>query len=223
MSPVNSVPAARSLTRERELLVTYGRRLGPDGLAIGTSGNLSCRSGELVAITPRGFRYDVLAPEHICVVTLEGRPVHAPLGPSSELPMHLAVYKRSDAGAVVHTHSPHATTLGTLVDELPPIHYLIALLGGPLRVSPDATPGTPELADHMARALEDRSAVLLGNHGALAVGETLEAAYSRAVLLEWLSALYYRARLAGEPKLLDPDEIARVGELMKHYLQDPAD
>ena len=92
-----------------------------------------------------------------------------------------------------------------------------------MRVAPYATPGSPELADHMARALEDRSAVLLGNHGALAVGETLEAAYSRAVLLEWLSALYYRARLAGEPKLLDPDEIARVGELMKHYLQDPAD
>jgi L-fuculose-phosphate aldolase len=221
MSPLNSAPTARTLARERELLVTYGGRLGPDGLAIGTSGNLSCRSGDLVAITPRGVRYDLLEPEHICVVTREGRPVHAPLAPSSELPMHLAVYERSEARAVVHTHSPYATTLGTLIDELPPIHYLVCLLGGPVRVAPYATPGSPELAESMARALRGRSGVLLGNHGALTVGDTLEAAYSRAVLLEWLAALYYRARLLGEPKLLGPDEVARVGELMQHYLQDP--
>jgi len=209
------------LGRERQLLVAYGRRLGPDGLAVGTSGNLSCRSGDDVAITPRGVDYDATEPGHICIVTMEGRPVDAPLGPSSELPMHLAVYRRTDALAVVHTHSPYATTLGTLLDELPPIHYLIALLGGPVRVAPYATPGSVELADHMARALEGRSAVLLANHGTITIGDTLATAYSRALLLEWLAALYYRARLAGEPRLLELDEIARVGELLEHYLQDP--
>jgi L-fuculose-phosphate aldolase len=209
------------LRHEREELVAYGRRFAPDGLAIGTAGNLSCRAGDVVAITPRGVSYDVMAPEHVCLVTLDGEAIDAPLGASSELPMHLSVYGRCDAGAVVHTHSPFATTLGTLIDELPPIHYLISLLGGPVRVAPYATPGSAELADHMAKALEGRSAVLLGNHGTITTGDTLDQAYSRALLLEWLCALYYRARVLGEPRLLDVEEIDKVGRQLEHYLQDP--
>jgi L-fuculose-phosphate aldolase len=210
------------LQREREDLVTYGRRLAPDGLAIGTAGNLSCRSGDIVAITPRGVGYDVMAPEHVCLVSLDGDPIDAPLGPSSELPMHLSVYRRRDAAAVVHTHSAFATTLGTVIDELPPIHYLISLLGGPVRVAPYATPGSTELADHMAKALEGRSAVLLGNHGTITTGESLGQAYSRALLLEWLCGLYYRARLFGEPRLLEVEEIDKVARQLEHYLQDPS-
>jgi L-fuculose-phosphate aldolase len=211
----------RTLQRCREDLVAYGRRLAPDGLAIGTAGNLSCRVGEVVAITPRGVGYDVMAPEHVCLVTLGGDPVESSLGPSSELPMHLAVYERTEACAVVHTHSEYATTLGTLLDELPPIHYLISLLGGPVRVAPYSTPGSVELADHMGKALEGRSAVLLANHGTITTGDTLDQAYSRALLLEWLCGLYYRARVLGEPRLLDLDEIAKVGRQLEHYLQDP--
>jgi L-fuculose-phosphate aldolase len=154
-------------------------------------------------------------------VTLAGDPIDAPLGPSSELPMHLSVYERSGAGAVVHTHSEYATILGTLIDELPPIHYLISLLGGPVRVVPYATPGSAELADHMAKGLEGRSAVLLGNHGTITTGENLDQAYSRAILLEWLCGLYYRARLFGEPRLLDMVEIDKVARQLEHYLQDP--
>src|SRR2546423_12971289 len=97
--------------------------------------------------------------------------------------MPLSVSRASDAAAVVHTHSPFATTLGTLIEELPPIHYLISLLGGPVRVAPYATPGSAELADHMAKALEGRSAALLGNHGTITTGDTLAKAYSRALLL----------------------------------------
>jgi L-fuculose-phosphate aldolase len=219
--PVSEAEAAGLLWEERESLVAFGRRMGPDGLAIATGGNLSCRRGDLVAITPRGVPYEALTPPTICVVTRAGEPVDAALGPSSELPMHLAVYAGTGAGAVVHTHSPYATVLGTLIDELPPIHYLLSLLGGPVRVAPYATPGSAELAAHMARALDGRSAVLLGNHGALTIGETLEVAYSRAVLLEWLSALWYRASLAGTPRLLDLGEIDRVAGLMEHYLQLP--
>jgi len=210
-----------ALRDAREDLVAYGRRLAPDGLAIGTAGNLSCRVGDVVAITPRGVAYDVLSSGHICLMTLDGEPIEAPLGPSSELPMHLSVYRGGDAAAVVHTHSAFATTLGTLVDELPPIHYLISLLGGPVRVAPYATPGSAELAGYMARALEGRSAVLLGNHGTITTGDTLDQAYSRALLLEWLCSLYYRARLLGEPRLLDLEEIDRVGRQLEHYLQDP--
>ena len=205
----------------RQDLVRYARRLIPDGLAIGTGGNLSCRSGNLVAITPRGVSYEDLQPEHICLVNLDGSPVDLPLAASSELPMHLTAYHQGAARAVVHTHSPFATTLGTVIGELPAIHYLISLLGGTVRVAPYATPGSPDLARHMAYALTGRSAVLLGNHGALTIGDTLTVAYDRAVLLEWLCSLYYRARLLGEPKLLGPDEIHRVGRQMEHYLQRP--
>ena len=82
-------------------------------------------------------------------------------------------------------------------------------------------PGSDELADHMATALEGRSAVLLGNHGTITTGDNLEQAYSRALLLEWLCGLYYRARLLGEPRLLDLEEIDKVGRQLEHYLQDP--
>ncbi|HYR63884.1 MAG TPA: class II aldolase/adducin family protein, partial [Actinomycetota bacterium] len=105
--------------------------------------------------------------------------------------------------------------------ELPPVHYLISLLGGPVRVAPYATPGSAELAAHMAAALDGRSAVLLGNHGTITTGDTLEQAYSRALLLEWMCGVYYRARLLGEPRLLDLEEIAKVGRQLEHYLQDP--
>lgn len=213
---------APSLDDARRDLVAFGRRMAPDGLATLTAGNLSCRVGDLVAVTPRGVDYERTEPGHICIVDLDGRPVDAALGPSSELPMHLTVYRLTGAGAVVHTHSHFATAVGIVDDELPPIHYLLALLGGPVRVAPYATPGSEELAAHMGSALEGRSAVLLGNHGAISIGDTLEQAYRRAVLLEWLCGVYYRARLLGEPRLLAAEEIANVGRLLEHYLQEPA-
>jgi len=206
---------------ERLAVCEYARRMTVDGLVVGTSGNVSVRAGDLIAVTPTGVAYAELRSEDIPLVALDGSIVDGKLLPTSELPMHLSVYRGGDAAAVVHTHSPFATTLGTLIDELPPIHYLISLLGGPVRVAPYATPGSPELAEHMARALEGRSAVLLGNHGTITTGDTLDQAYSRALLLEWLCSLYYRARLLGEPRLLDLEEIDRVGRQLEHYLQDP--
>jgi len=101
------------------------------------------------------------------------------------------------------------------VDELPAIHYSIADLGGPVRVAQYATFGTADLAKTVREALAGRSAVILGNHGTLTIGDTLEEAYSRSVLLEWLSALYYRARLLGEPRILPLDEIERVRERLR--------
>lgn len=208
------------LARERELLVRFAARMVPDGLAVETGGNLSVRAGDLVAVTPRGVDYGALTPERIAVVALDGAQVDGELAASTELPMHLAVYGRTAAAAVVHTHSPFATALGVVGVELPPVHYLVAVLGGPVRVAPYATPGSDELADAMAAGLEGRSAVLLGNHGAIATGTTLERAYSGAVLLEWLCALWWRARALGEPRLLPQEEIARVEGLMRSYLQE---
>lgn len=208
------------LEAERAAIVAHARRLRRDGLVVGTSGNLSARAGEYVAITPSGVDYDELTPQAVCVTDLDGRRVEGELAPSTELPMHLAVHRRRAPGAIVHTHSPFATALAAVVDEIPAVHYLFADLGGPVRVARYATFGTDELAESAAAALGgDRFAVLLRNHGTLTIGDSVAQAYARSRLLEELAALYHRARLLGEPHVLDPDELARVARELGGYGQ----
>ncbi|HEX7462737.1 MAG TPA: class II aldolase/adducin family protein [Dermatophilaceae bacterium] len=192
--------------KERELIIEYGRRMLTDGLTVGTSGNISVRVGENIAITPSGVEYEALAPEDISVITLDGDHVDGPDNPSSEVPMHTVVYQNTDALAVVHTHPVYATVLGTLVDEIPPIHYMLALLGGPVRVAPYAQFGTQELARRCSEAMKDRYGVLLRNHGATTYGGTLAKAYSRSIYLEWLCRIYCEAKALGEPRLLTAAE-----------------
>jgi L-fuculose-phosphate aldolase len=203
------------LEAERALIVDHAGLLRPDGLVVGTAGNLSIRSGDLVAITPTSVDYDALDPGLICVVGLDGGVVEAERAPSSELPMHLAVYRATGAAAIVHTHAPHATALATVVEELPAIHYMIAELGGPVRVTPYVTFGTDELAASVVDAFNGRSAVLLGSHGTLTIGDSLEQAYWRTVLLEWLATLYCRAALLGAPRLIPAEEIERVADRLR--------
>ena len=192
--------------KERELIIEYGRRMLTDGLTVGTSGNISVRVGENIAITPSGVEYEALAPEDISVITLDGDHVDGPDNPSSEVPMHTVVYQNTDALAVVHTHPVYATVLGTLVDEIPPIHYMLALLGGPVRVAPYAQFGTQELARRCSEAMKDRYGVLLRNHGATTYGGTLAKAYSRSIYLEWLCRIYCEAKALGDPRLLTAAE-----------------
>jgi L-fuculose-phosphate aldolase len=210
------------LEDQRDQIVGHCRRLRGDGLVVGTSGNISVRAGDLVAVTPSGLDYEAMTPESIGVHGLDGSPVEAALAPTTELPMHLAVYARTDAGAVVHTHSPAATALSTVADELPPIHYMVALFGGPVRVAAYATYGTSELADNMAEALAGRTACILGNHGTLTYGADLAEAYARALHLEWLCEVYLRAIAAGTPRLLPLAEIDRVRDKLAGYGVHPA-
>jgi L-fuculose-phosphate aldolase len=188
-----------------------------EGLAEGTSGNLSVRSGDLVAVTPSGVPYEQLDPGSICVVDLEGGWVDGGLRPSTELPMHLAVYRATDAGAVVHTHSTWAAAVSMVADELPAAHYMLSFVGGSVRVAPYATPGTEELGRRVVRALEDRSAVLLQSHGAVTAGPSLERAWWYATIVEWTAAVWARARLIGEPRILTPGELAQAAEALAGY------
>ncbi|WIX81361.1 class II aldolase/adducin family protein [Amycolatopsis carbonis] len=210
---------------ERAAICSHARRLAPDGLAVATSGNLSIRDGALVAVTPTGVRYSTLKPSDIPIVGLDGEPVDGSLRPTSELPMHLAVYNHatdpdgSPVNAVVHTHSAHATAVSTLVDELPPIHYLVATIGPSVRVAPYATYGTAALATHILTALESRRGCLLANHGTVTYGATLGAAYDRARQLEWLCQVWLLARSGGTPALLPQDEIEQVVEKLRGYGQ----
>jgi L-fuculose-phosphate aldolase len=194
------------LERERERVAEAARRLAADGLVTGTAGNVSARAGELVAATPTGARLEEIGPEHVAVVGLDGEQVDGELAPTSELGLHLGIYRRTDAGAVVHTHAPFATALACVIDELPVVHYQLLALGGPIRVAPYATFGTPELAELTLAALEDRSAALMANHGAIVIGPDLDTAMEHTRLLEWACELYWRAAAVGPPRALGESE-----------------
>jgi len=194
----------------REQLVGYSTRLLADGLAVGSAGNLSVRCGDLVAITPSGIGYDELHPADIVVLGLDGTEVDAPEVPSSEAPMHLAVYAATAARAVVHTHSPEVIALAAVHDELPAVHYAISSLGGPVRVAPYLRFGTGGLAEAAARALAGRSAAILRSHGAICCGATLAQAYQNALLLEWLARVYRLSLCYGEPRTLSASELDEV-------------
>ncbi|MEV7091057.1 class II aldolase/adducin family protein [Streptomyces sp. NPDC093085] len=200
-------------------LVATARRTASEGLVVGTSGNVSVRVGELILVTPSGVPYDRLGPGDVVAVDGEGNQVLGALAPTSELPLHLAVYGASDATAVVHTHAVHATAVSTLVTELPLIHYMAAALGGPVRVAPYALYGSEELARHTRAALADRTACLLGNHGTVAYGATLDQAYDRTAQLEWMCRLWLTASaLPGRtPALLTEEQVAEVAEKLRGY------
>jgi L-fuculose-phosphate aldolase len=191
------------LDTAREAVAKAARRLAESGLVLGTSGNVSARADKLVAVTPTGATLAELTAEQVVVVDLEGQPVHGRYAPTSELALHLGAYRRYEAGAVVHAHSPVGTALACVLDELPLIHYQMLALGGPIRVAPYATFGTAELAQLTLDALEGRMAALMANHGMLAIGPDLVAAVNNALLLEWGCELYWRAAAVGRPRTLD--------------------
>ncbi|MER6001010.1 class II aldolase/adducin family protein [Nonomuraea angiospora] len=196
----------------REQLCEYGRRAVELGLVIGTSGNLSVREGDLVAVTPSGAALDRLTPEMCPVVDVEGYLVEGDLQPSSETPMHLAVYATTDAKAIVHTHSVFGTIVATTMTELPPVHYNALLLGGVVKVAEYATYGTPELAANVRAAMEGKKAALMANHGGVTVGATLEEAFEATRLLEWLCEVYVRGLSVGKPAVLTNEQLNAVIE-----------
>jgi L-fuculose-phosphate aldolase len=204
------------LQAARAQLVSYSARLLDDGLAVGSAGNMSVRSGDIVAITPSGVSYRDMRPADICLLTLGGPQLlddaghDAPETPSSETPMHLAIYAATSAAAVVHTHSPEVVALSTARSELPAIHYAITALGGPVRVAPYVRFGSAGLASAAVEALDGRRAVILRNHGAVTYGRDLAQAYDRALLLEWLARTYRLALSYGEPATLSAAELDEV-------------
>lgn len=201
----------------RAEVAACARRLTATGLVVGTAGNVSARSGDLVAITPSGLDYEAMTAELVGVHDLAGADVDAPLRPSSELPLHLAVYAGTDAAAIVHTHSPAATALSTVVTEVPAVHYYLAMFGDGVRVAPYAPFGSAELAANAVTALAGRRGALLANHGAVTVGATLKVALDLAVMLEWICDVYLRAAAAGTPALLSAAELAQARGALAAY------
>ncbi|WP_189263577.1 class II aldolase/adducin family protein [Streptomyces fuscichromogenes] len=204
--------SSSALVQERATVADVCRRLGAAGLLIGTAGNVSVRVGDRVAVTATGAVLAQLTAGQVTVVDLDGKVLAGTLQPTSELDLHLGVYRRYGAGAVVHTHAPMATALSCVLDELPCIHYQLLALGGTVRVAPYATFGTPELAESVLAALDGRSAALLANHGSVTVGPTLDKAVENALLLEWACGVYQHAAALGTPRVLDEQQQLAVIE-----------
>jgi L-fuculose-phosphate aldolase len=190
----------------RESVAGAARRLAAEGLVLGTAGNVSARDGEHVAITPTGAVLGELTADAITVVDRDGAVVEGDLAPTSELALHLGVYARYEAGAVVHTHAPMATALACVVDEVPCVHYQMLLLGGTIPVAPYATFGSPELAEVTVAALEGKTAALMANHGAINYAADMDAAVENALLLEWACTMYWRAAAIGTPVGLSEEQ-----------------
>jgi L-fuculose-phosphate aldolase len=211
---------SHAVREARGEVVRVARQLRERGLAVGTSGNVGIRLDDgRIAITPSSMEYDELTVEDVVIVEADGRPSEGRRSPSSELPLHLGVFAaRPDVRAIVHSHSPFATTFAIARREIPAVHYVMALLVAPgrdtLRVAGYATFGTRELADEAVAALGGDNACLLANHGAIAVGGTLASALGRAERVEELAMLAWRAERLGGPVLLTAAELDAAREQM---------
>jgi L-fuculose-phosphate aldolase len=199
-------PSRPPLPQLRGELAATCRALAEEGLVTGTSGNLSCRADEGVLISPTGAELAQLDVDQIPLVNLDGEVIDGDLQPSSEINLHLGMYRRYGAGAVVHTHAPMSAAVGCVLDDLPCVHYLMVDLGGTVPVAPYLTFGTQELADAVHDSIEGHTAVLMSNHGTLAYGDDLSTAATRTRLLEWVSALYWHAAAIGTPRTLTQAE-----------------
>ncbi len=208
------------LEKERTLVAEYGRMLMTEGLTRGTGGNLSMvnRSRGLVAIKPSAVEYLEAVPEDIAVVDLDGRQVEGPWKPSSETPMHLALYReRPEIGAVVHTHSPFATTFACLEREIPPVHYLVAMAGPRVPCIPYVPFGTEALAESVSAGMGPGKAALLAHHGLVTVGADMAEAFSLAQTVEFVAEITWRASCVAVPPVLTPEQVEDALRRMARY------
>lgn len=212
--PTEGPAEANAVSSARADLVSCGRTLLARGLLSQTSGNLSIRvSSDEVCITPSGMEYDRLEPADMVLTGTDGNLREGRHAPSSETPLHCLVYdSRPDVSAIVHTHSPYATTLAILGLPIPAVHYMIARARTTqIEVASYATYGTDALAQNVRDAFAAPAlAVLLANHGLVAAGATLQEAADVAEAMEMLARLYCQARAVGTPRVLSPDQMAEV-------------
>ncbi|MFN6961707.1 MAG: class II aldolase/adducin family protein [Rhodocyclaceae bacterium] len=199
-------------------VLATARAINASGINRGTAGNVSARYDNGFLITPTGMAYDRCVPEDMVKVSASGTG-EGRRKPSSEWRFHRDIYAmRKDAGAIIHAHAPFATALACQQLEIPPFHYMIARFGGDtVRCARYATFGTQELSAAIIEALEGRRACLMAHHGMVVFGHDLDEALALAIEFEALCEQYWRVLQLGAPKLLPPEEMARVIEKFKDY------
>ena len=201
-------------------IVAVAQAIDLAGFCPSKSGNVSARTEAGFLITPSGLPYAQTTPAGLIELSLDGAVLSGARKPSSEWPFHAAIYRaRPEAQAIVHTHSPRATALSCTRRGIPAFHYMIALCGGAdIRCADYATFGTPELAENAVRALAGRKAVLLANHGVIALGASLAGAHQIVAEVENLAGQYLDILAAGlDPVILDEAEMARVSAKFAGY------
>ncbi len=207
---------------EKEAVVRFGLKMVSSGLTTGTGGNLSIinRESGTVAVSPSGIEYAALSPRDVVLTDMQGNILEGDTKPSSELGFHLSLYhQRKDIQAVVHTHSPYAVTMACLGWEIPAVHYLVGFAGKKVPLAPYATFGTPQLADIVAEYIGDYNALLLANHGLVAVGGNMDTAFAVAEEIEFVARIYYQTKSIGTPVILPDKEMDTVLEKFKTYGQ----
>lgn len=208
-----------AIEKAKEEVVKIARAIYQEKLVFGTWGNVSCRPVEdRIIITPSGIPYLDLQFVDMVVVDAKGNVLEGRWKPSTELPMHLAIYQaRSDAGAIVHTHSPYSTAFAVARQEIPVvIEEQAQIIGGIVKVADYALAGSQELADNAVQILgKEQTAVLLANHGLVCIGDDLETALQRCKIVERTAQILLQSKLIGEAVELHPDE---VKALKRHYL-----
>ncbi|MCP4470893.1 MAG: class II aldolase [Gammaproteobacteria bacterium] len=214
------MPSRQNLSRQ---IIDSCLAMNAHGINQGSAGNISVRFEDGFLITPSGMAYDNLRPEHIVFVNLDGTSPGA-LNPSSEWRMHRDIYaNRADAGTVLHAHSIFATALSCLRIGMPAFHYMIAVAGGAdIRCADYALFGTQALSDNMMVALHERRACLLGTHGMICFHDNLDKALWLGVEVETLAKQYWHARQAGEPVILDDQQMAEVLQQFRDYGKQPS-
>lgn len=214
-----SVAADESVLRQG--LLRTARRLHEIGLSAAATGNVSVRCGGGLLITASGIDYAAMQPDDAVLIDLDGRVLKGDRRPSSEWRMHRDIYRERPAfGAIVHSHSAHATALACQRRPIPPFHYMITRAGGhDIRCAEYATFGTGQLSQNAVVALQDRNACLLANHGQIAAAPDLASALRLAWEVEELARQYCLILQTGEPVLLDATELERVAEQFRHYGQ----
>jgi len=202
----------------RQAVIETCLKMNAMGINQGSSGNVSARCEGGFLITPSGLAYEAMTPDQVVFMDLEGG-YRGDFLPSSEWRMHHDLYRaRPQAGAVIHTHSTHATALSCLRRDIPPFHYMIAVAGGStLRGAGYAMFGTQALSSAMMEALEDRQACLLGNHGMICCGPGLDKALWLAGEVEALCHQYVIARQMGDPVILSDAQMDEVLERFRTY------
>ncbi len=207
---------------QKKELLDICQQMVKNDLVIGSSGNASLRVDEHVVISPSSVHYTEMSTEDIVVVDMNGDVIEGTRNPSIEMPMHLEIYAARDkALAIVHTHSIYASAMAVLHEPLPPIlDEIIPKLGATIRVSSYAMPGTKDLAKNVVEVLENRSAALIANHGAVCYAKSLKEALFLSIVLERACKIYMTAKCAGKVNEL-PEEVVEdeqdIWEMMSQY------
>ena len=208
----------------KKFLIDAGLRMIKSGLTVETWGNISVRDPETgyVYLTPSGMPYDSIVEDDIVVMDVDGNRIEGERKPTIEYAMHLGIMKRRpDVNAVIHTHPVYSQVFALLHENIPPvIDEAAQILGGEVKVTEYALPGSHEMAENAIEAIGDGASCLLANHGAVAVGKDMDAAFRVCTVLEMTSQIYYMARCIGNPKPIDDDKVAFMKDFVaNHYGQ----